>query len=79
MLLQDKNAIIYGGGPISGAVAQAFAREGASVFLAGRNQTKLAAIAETIALSRRRCWVGRRHWKMSVTWRPLSPPIWLGR
>lgn len=48
MLLQDKNAIIYGGGPISGAVAQAFARKGASVFLAGRNPTKLEAIAEAI-------------------------------
>jgi NAD(P)-dependent dehydrogenase (short-subunit alcohol dehydrogenase family) len=41
MLLQNKNAIIYGGGPISGAVAKAFAREGANIFLAGRNLTKL--------------------------------------
>jgi 3-oxoacyl-[acyl-carrier protein] reductase len=48
LLLQDKNAIIYGGGPISGAVAQAFAREGASVFLAGRNPAKLEAIAEAV-------------------------------
>jgi NAD(P)-dependent dehydrogenase (short-subunit alcohol dehydrogenase family) len=48
MLLQSKNAIIYGGGPISGAVAQAFAREGARVFLAGRNQTKLQVIAGAI-------------------------------
>jgi NAD(P)-dependent dehydrogenase (short-subunit alcohol dehydrogenase family) len=36
MLLQN-NAIIYGGGgAIGGAVARAFAREGAQVFLAGR-------------------------------------------
>lgn len=48
MLLQNKKAIIYGGGPISGAVAQAFAREGAHVFLAGRNQTKLEAIATAV-------------------------------
>ena len=48
MLLQSKNAIIYGGGPISGAVAQTFAHEGAKVFLAGRNQMKLEAIAATI-------------------------------
>ena len=48
MLLQNKNAILYGGGPICGAVAQAFAREGAAVFLAGRNQAKLAAIADAI-------------------------------
>jgi enoyl-[acyl-carrier-protein] reductase (NADH) len=27
MLLQDKNAIIYGGGPISGTVAQALRRQ----------------------------------------------------
>jgi NAD(P)-dependent dehydrogenase (short-subunit alcohol dehydrogenase family) len=37
MLLEDKNAIIYGGGgSIGGAVARAFAREGARVFLVGR-------------------------------------------
>jgi 3-oxoacyl-[acyl-carrier protein] reductase len=34
MLLENKVAVIYGaGGPIGGAVARAFAREGASVFL----------------------------------------------
>ena len=37
MLLQNKKAVIYGGGgAIGGAVARAFAREGAMVFLAGR-------------------------------------------
>ena len=37
MLLENKNAVIYGGGgSIGGAVARAFAREGARVFLAGR-------------------------------------------
>jgi FlaA1/EpsC-like NDP-sugar epimerase len=37
MLLEDKNAVIYGGGgSIGGAVARAFAREGAKVFLASR-------------------------------------------
>ena len=36
MLLENKNAIVYGGGgAIGGAVARAFAREGANVFLAG--------------------------------------------
>ena len=35
MLLDDKHAVIYGGGgPIGGAVARSFAREGARVFLA---------------------------------------------
>jgi 3-oxoacyl-[acyl-carrier protein] reductase len=49
MLLEDKNAVIYGGGgSIGGAVARAFAREGAKVFLAGRTQAKLNNVAEEI-------------------------------
>jgi NAD(P)-dependent dehydrogenase (short-subunit alcohol dehydrogenase family) len=49
MLLQSRNPIIYGGGgAIGGAVARAFAREGAKVFLAGRTLTKLDAVAEQI-------------------------------
>jgi 3-oxoacyl-[acyl-carrier protein] reductase len=36
MLLEDKNAIIYGGGgKVGGAVARAFAREGAKVYQKG--------------------------------------------
>jgi 3-oxoacyl-[acyl-carrier protein] reductase len=49
VLLEDKNAVIYGGGgSIGGAVARAFAREGAKVFLAGRTQVKLDEVAEEI-------------------------------
>jgi 3-oxoacyl-[acyl-carrier protein] reductase len=49
MLLENKVAVIYGaGGPIGGAVARAFAREGARVFLAGRTRSKLDAVAEAI-------------------------------
>jgi 3-oxoacyl-[acyl-carrier protein] reductase len=49
VLLEDKNAVIYGGGgAIGGAVARAFAREGATVFLAGRTRSKLDAVAEEI-------------------------------
>lgn len=52
MLLQDKTAIVYGGGgAIGGAVARAFAREGAAVFLAGRNDEKLRIVARDIAQS----------------------------
>jgi 3-oxoacyl-[acyl-carrier protein] reductase len=52
MLLQDKNAVIYGGGgSIGGAVARAFAREGARVFLAGRTLSKLDAVADEIRSS----------------------------
>jgi NAD(P)-dependent dehydrogenase (short-subunit alcohol dehydrogenase family) len=50
MLLKDKTAVIYGaGGAIGGAVAGAFAREGARLFLTGRNVAKLDAVAKEIA------------------------------
>jgi NAD(P)-dependent dehydrogenase (short-subunit alcohol dehydrogenase family) len=50
MLLENKNAIIYGGaGAIGSAVAEAFAREGARVFLAGRTLATLDAVAKRIA------------------------------
>ena len=49
MLLEGKNAVIYGGGgSIGGAVARTFGREGAGVFLAGRTQTTLDAVADEI-------------------------------
>ena len=50
MLLRDKNAIVYGGGgQVGGAVARAFAREGARVFLAGRTPGPLEKTAAAIA------------------------------
>src|SRR5262245_26428504 len=49
MLLENKNAVIYGGGgTIGGAVARAFAREGARVHLAGRTRGSLEEVAEEI-------------------------------
>jgi 3-oxoacyl-[acyl-carrier protein] reductase len=49
VLLEGKNAVIYGGGgSIGGAVARAFAREGATVHLAGRTQAPLDAVAASI-------------------------------
>ncbi|MBL8120172.1 MAG: SDR family oxidoreductase [Anaerolineae bacterium] len=49
MLLEGKNAIIYGGaGDVGGTVARAFAREGARVFLAGRTAATLEAAASEI-------------------------------
>jgi 3-oxoacyl-[acyl-carrier protein] reductase len=49
MLLENKVAVIYGaGGSIGGAVARAFAREGARVFLAGRTQASLDEVADEI-------------------------------
>lgn len=50
MLLKDKNAIIYGaGGSIGGAVARAFASEGAAVFLSGRSLSSVELVAKDIA------------------------------
>ena len=49
LLLRNKNAVVYGGGgAIGGAVARAFAREGAKVFLAGRTAAKLDVVAREI-------------------------------
>jgi NAD(P)-dependent dehydrogenase (short-subunit alcohol dehydrogenase family) len=49
MLLENKNAIIYGaGGSIGGVVAREFARKGARVFLAGRTREPLDAVASDI-------------------------------
>jgi 3-oxoacyl-[acyl-carrier protein] reductase len=49
VLLEEKNAVIYGGGgSIGGAVARAFAREGARVFLAGRTEAGLKDVADDI-------------------------------
>ncbi|HJS43769.1 MAG TPA: SDR family oxidoreductase [Gemmatimonadales bacterium] len=49
VLLQNRNAVIYGGGgAIGGAVARVFARDGARVFLAGRTPARLDAVAADI-------------------------------
>jgi len=52
VLLEKKNAIVYGaGGAVGSAVAQAFAAEGARVFLAGRTGAALEVIADKIRAS----------------------------
>jgi NAD(P)-dependent dehydrogenase (short-subunit alcohol dehydrogenase family) len=49
MMLKDKVAVIYGaGGDVGGAVARAFAREGAKLFLSGRNLPKVEAVAADV-------------------------------
>jgi 3-oxoacyl-[acyl-carrier protein] reductase len=49
VLLEQKNAVVYGaGGSIGGAVARAFGREGATVYLAGRTLAKLEGVATAI-------------------------------
>jgi NAD(P)-dependent dehydrogenase (short-subunit alcohol dehydrogenase family) len=46
--LKDKVAVIYGNGAVGGAIAKAFAREGAKAFLTGLTSSKLKAIADEI-------------------------------
>lgn len=49
MLLQNKIAVVYGAaGAIGGAVARAFAREGAKVFLTGRTYDPVERVAREI-------------------------------
>jgi len=49
MMLKDKVAVIYGaGGGVGGAVARAFAREGATLFLTGRQLAPVEVVAKEI-------------------------------
>jgi NAD(P)-dependent dehydrogenase (short-subunit alcohol dehydrogenase family) len=50
MLLKNRTAVVYGaGGAVGAAVARAFAREGAQVFLTGRDRGRLDALAKEIS------------------------------
>ena len=61
MMLQDKVAVIYGaGGAIGGAVARAFAAEGASLFLTGHNPAPVEAVAGEIVAAGGSAEAGRR-------------------
>ena len=49
MMLKNKVAVIYGaGGAVGGAVARAFAREGAKLFLTGRLQAPVEMVAKDV-------------------------------
>jgi NAD(P)-dependent dehydrogenase (short-subunit alcohol dehydrogenase family) len=49
MMLKDKVAVIYGaGGAIGGAVARAFASEGANLFLTGRHLAPVEIVAKDV-------------------------------
>jgi NAD(P)-dependent dehydrogenase (short-subunit alcohol dehydrogenase family) len=52
MMLKDKVAVIYGaGGAVGGAVARAFAHEGAKLFLTGRHLGPVEAVAKDVVSS----------------------------
>lgn len=52
MLLQDKNAVIYGaGGSLGGAVAKALAAAGARVFLTGHKIDSVEIVAQAIRMA----------------------------
>jgi NAD(P)-dependent dehydrogenase (short-subunit alcohol dehydrogenase family) len=60
MMLENKIAVIYGGGgAMGGAVARAFASAGARVYLAGRTADRLEAVANDI---------GGAAWKTVPSW-----------
>src|SRR5690606_30535536 len=60
MLLKDKVAVVYGGsGAVGGAVARAFAREGAIVHLVARRLEPLEASARGIREAGGRAYAGR--------------------
>jgi NAD(P)-dependent dehydrogenase (short-subunit alcohol dehydrogenase family) len=49
MMLENKTAVIYGaGGDVGAAIARAFAREGAKLFLSGRDLRKVEAVAADV-------------------------------
>ena len=49
MMLKDKVAVLYGaGGAIGGAVARAFARDGAKLFLTGHHLAPVEAVAKDV-------------------------------
>jgi 3-oxoacyl-[acyl-carrier protein] reductase len=49
MILQNKNAVVYGaGGSLGGAVARAFAKAGAQVFLTGHRMASIRVVADEI-------------------------------
>ena len=48
MLLEGKNAVVYGAGEVGRAIALGFAAEGATVHLANRSRDKADAVAEEI-------------------------------
>src|SRR5882672_5048061 len=50
MMLKEKVAVIYGaGGAIGGAVARAFAREGAKLFLTGRHRAHVETVTKEVS------------------------------
>lgn len=74
MMLKNKVAVIYGaGGAIGGAVGRAFASEGAKLFLTGRLQAPVEAVAKELRTSLPPADPRRRPWSTLSTRR-----LWTG-
>ena len=68
MMLNDKVAVVYGaGGAIGGAVARAFASEGARVFVTGRRQAR-GRNAVNAVVTQVACKVARSHERTLARW-----------
>ena len=62
MLLKDKVPVIYGaGGAIGGAVARAFAAEGANLFLTGRYLAPVEVVAKDVVSTGDAAFHPRKH------------------
>ena len=74
MLLRDKIAIVYGGGgAIGGAVARAFAQEGARLHLAGRSLASLDRVVQDIKATGGNAKVQSVDALMRRRWKSTSP------
>ena len=70
MLLEKKVVVLYGAaGHIGQSVAHAFAREGARLFLTGRDLTQLEALTPTL-------FDQARHPSTWDKWMPSTPVRW---
>lgn len=80
MLLNGKTAIIFGaGGAIGGAVAKAFAREGARLFLSGRSLSKVEASRMRLRRGVKRHRQHRSTRSTRRPWKSMSLPSSAGR
>jgi NADP-dependent 3-hydroxy acid dehydrogenase YdfG len=75
VLLKNKIAVIYGaGGAVGGAVARAFAREGAKLFLTGRLLAPVEAVAKEVNSAGGPAETGRSTLSTNKPWTGIYSP-----